>query len=465
MFLAFVQNILDNYLNSGIKPSYSNEKKRQVKLTNFAYLVIITATIPFIYILKDEKVGLLIIFISLISDFFGFYLNKKHHHLVSKYFSTFIPTLFIYVVAPMVYLNNLTDGLPIKAMFLGHAAIPFLLFDKKEKIHLYVIISILIICILSFSWANEAITLQITQMDVDTHFNRNLLILNSLTIICSALFYFFNLNNRYNDELISQNAMLKQQHEEIIAQRDHLSILNDRLTVQNKQIENNDKLKTKVLSIIAHDLRAPFHTLKGVVSLLEKDISEPEIMKAVTFQLKTSIEHTYITLDNVLNWAIVEMDGHKTNKVAFDVYDEVENIINFYNEVTSEKQIQILNLLNVNTLVYADKDQVNLVIRNLLSNALKFTQKQGEIKLFANSIDDFWEIAVADNGVGMTEEQLSHIFESNTKKSTRGTNAEKGTGLGLVLCKDFVEENGGQIFIKSVLNEGTTFSFTVKKAY
>jgi len=465
MFFTLVQNYLENYLNSGLKPTYSNEKKRQVKLTNFAYLVIITATIPFIYILKDEKIGLLIIFISLISDFFGFYLNKKHHHLVSKYFSTLIPTLFIYVVAPMVYLNNLTDGLPIKAMFLGHAAIPFLLFDKKEKIHLYIIISILIICILSFSWANEAITVQITQMDVDTHFNRNLLILNSLTIICSALFYFFNLNNRYNDELIAHNAMLKQQHEEIIAQRDHLSLLNDRLTVQNKQIENNDKLKTKVLSIIAHDLRAPFHTLKGVVTLLENDIKEPEIMKMVTHQLKTSIEHTYITMDNVLNWALMKMDGHKTNKVAFDTYDEVQNIIHFYNDVANEKQIIISNLLEVNTLVYADKDQVNLIIRNLLSNALKFTRKQGEIKLTAKSVENFWEVSVSDNGVGMTDEQVKTIFQSDTRKSTRGTESEKGTGLGLVLCKDFVEENGGKILIHSVINEGTTFSFTIKKAY
>jgi signal transduction histidine kinase len=137
-------------------------------------------------------------------------------------------------------------------------------------------------------------------------------------------------------------------------------------------------------------------------------------------------------------------------------------LLNYLSEVAQSKKIDLSNLVEVLTQVSADIDHVKLILRNLLSNALKFTPQGGSVSIKADVEKNFVKVSVSDTGVGMTEEKLSKLFTSAVT-STKGTDEEKGTGLGLMLCKDFVEKNGGQIWAESQIGKGSTFYFTLPK--
>jgi len=127
------------------------------------------------------------------------------------------------------------------------------------------------------------------------------------------------------------------------------------------------------------------------------------------------------------------------------------------------KQITMHNNVRPNTIGFADSNTVNLVLRNLMTNAIKFTNDGGEVTIYAEDRGDEWLIAVKDNGVGMNDDVLKILFDKTAPYTTRGTANEKGTGLGLILCKEFVEKNGGKIFVESKVGAGSTFSFTLPK--
>lgn len=250
-------------------------------------------------------------------------------------------------------------------------------------------------------------------------------------------------------------------NEELIQTNEELLLTTEQLDAQGQELKELNQTKDRLFAIISHDLRSPINSLKGLMSLMwGKNISTEEFFK-FSKKLKHGIEHAHFMLHNLLDWANSQFHGMKTNPQYLElVVLALENQL-LFQEVSQNKNIQIIIDIEIDIKVYADEDHVNLLLRNLLSNALKFTEAEGVVRICAKSIEKYCEISVADTGIGMSVALVENLFNTLSGHSQEGTNGEKGVGLGLTLCKEFVEKNGGIIRVESKEGEGTTFYFTL----
>lgn len=236
------------------------------------------------------------------------------------------------------------------------------------------------------------------------------------------------------------------------------------LEKQEIELRDINQAKDKLFSIIGHDLRGPIGALQGLLQLFESgEIKQKEFLNFMP-KLGADISHISFTLNNLLSWGQSQMNGTITKPSRISLENLVNENINLLSETAGGKSIEMINLLSDSTFAWSDVDQIDIVIRNLMSNAIKFTQQDGSIIINAKEMSDFWEISVTDTGIGMDPETQAKIFEANANITTYGTNNEKGTGLGLSLCKEMVENNKGIIWVESILEKGTSFYFTVLKA-
>lgn len=247
--------------------------------------------------------------------------------------------------------------------------------------------------------------------------------------------------------------------------------LNKELLLKQEDLERKEKFlndanqtKNKLFSIIGHDLRGPIGAFQGLIKLFSSgSISTDEFIGFVP-KLKSDIDHISFTLNNLLSWGQTQMNGAITKPGITSIENIVSDNIALLSEIAFGKNIKVVNKIEANTLSWSDYDQVDIVIRNLLSNALKFTPEKGMITISAIEKTKHWEIAVRDNGIGMDENTMAKIFDQSNTHTTYGTNDEKGTGLGLSLCKEMVEKNHGIIWVDSMINKGSSFYFTLPKA-
>ncbi|MEE9364460.1 MAG: tetratricopeptide repeat-containing sensor histidine kinase [Cellulophaga sp.] len=238
----------------------------------------------------------------------------------------------------------------------------------------------------------------------------------------------------------------------------------DILEKREEELKELNTTKDKLFSIIGHDLRGPIGALQGLIKLFkEGEIGKAEFLEFIP-KLQDDVAHILFTLNNLLSWGQTQMNGAKTTPTSLVLNKLVMENINLLSEIAEEKSIKLTNKIPVGTLTWSDKNQIDIVIRNLISNALKFTPNGGNISISAREKNEFWEISVQDTGVGMAETTLNKLFHHETNITTYGTNNEKGTGLGLSLCKEMVENNNGIIRAESILNKGSRFYFTLLKA-
>lgn len=258
------------------------------------------------------------------------------------------------------------------------------------------------------------------------------------------------------EEIRAMNEELHQNNEE-------LTHFNEKLDIQSKELQRSNAIKNQLFAIIGHDLRSPIHSLKGLLELVSKQHMSLEEFQEFSGRLKDSVEHVHFTLNNLLQWANAQLQGIKTIPQSFNVFHIANENIHLLEEFSKNKSLQVQNHIDQQLSAFADIDQVNLVFRNLLSNAMKFTEYEGLIilKSDTNDTNDLCKVSITDTGLGMSEKMVADLFLSDTIQSKKGTGGEKGTGLGLILCKEFVENNGGEIWAESNLGEGTTFYFTI----
>jgi signal transduction histidine kinase len=220
--------------------------------------------------------------------------------------------------------------------------------------------------------------------------------------------------------------------------------------------------KVRLFSIIGHDLRGPIGAVQSLLQLLkEGDVSNEEFLDFIP-KLRKDINSISFTLNNLLSWGNSQMNGASTKAVAFDLKIVVNENIKLLAEVARSKGITINNEVQDNTMLWSDSDQIDIVVRNLISNAIKFTPQNGKVTITALEKSAAWEVCVQDTGIGMDQHALSKIFTEDNH-TTYGTNDEKGTGLGLSLCKEMVEKNKGSIWANSTLRIGSSFYFTLPK--
>lgn len=257
-------------------------------------------------------------------------------------------------------------------------------------------------------------------------------------------------------------TQLLQAHCSNFMQQLELKLNHDELKELYEQEEALNFSKTKFFSIISHDLRAPFHGLLGFSEILAKErdtLDESSIQNIADYLYDTS-QSTYNLLESLLNWAMAEGGRFVYHPINFKLRQITNIVTDILKTLAIKKNIQLINEVDENLKVYADINMMTSVIQNLVSNALKFTDVDGSGKVYiqAQNKGTYIEVYVKDTGLGMTQEQIKDLFQPRVKMSFKGTAGEKGAGLGLSLCKRFVEMNLGEINVTSHEGEGTVFT-------
>jgi len=232
---------------------------------------------------------------------------------------------------------------------------------------------------------------------------------------------------------------------------------------KSAQLRSINTTKDKFFSIIAHDLRGPISSQFGITSILIDEfheISDEEKLRLIK-SVDQASKQTYKLLENLLYWARSQTGKLEFNPKRFNLYEVVEDVVSLLKEGALAKQIKIDLENKPQFFVNADEEMIKTVLRNLISNAIKFTNAGGLIKIFLKENNDCKIISVEDSGVGIDKNYIDKLFSPEMITTTKGTEGEKGTGLGLILCKEFLEKNNGKIWVESELGKGTTFSFSL----
>ena len=229
------------------------------------------------------------------------------------------------------------------------------------------------------------------------------------------------------------------------------------------EIQQLNATKDKFFSIIAHDLRNPFITILGFSDLLISDYSEltDDERKFYLEEMKKSAELSHNLLQNLLQWSRSQTGRIEFNQSAIFLHHVINSNFDLLESSAEKKDIKMISEISDNIKLFADEDMLNTILRNLLTNSIKFTPRNGIITVSATLNKSFANISVSDTGVGMDEIALNNLFRIDISHSSHGTDHEAGTGLGLILCKEFVEKHGGTISVSSKPGKGTTFTFTI----
>ena len=236
-----------------------------------------------------------------------------------------------------------------------------------------------------------------------------------------------------------------------------------KLKMAAEKLRESNSTKDRLFSIIAHDLKGPFSGFIGLSEALATNLNSLSGEEVSTYAaiMHSTAKKIYELLNNLLEWSRIQSDKLEINPIEINLYALVDNIKNLFSAVTGKKEVTINNKIDLKTTVLADSNMAASIFRNLISNAIKFSNPKSEIIVTAETSGKFVEISVADNGVGMSKDLMDRLFRIERGISTKGTANEEGSGLGLVLCKEMVEKNGGEIKVKSSVDNGTTFTFTL----
>jgi signal transduction histidine kinase len=229
------------------------------------------------------------------------------------------------------------------------------------------------------------------------------------------------------------------------------------------KLKELNQTKDKFFSIIAHDLKSPFQGLLGYSQILQTEydtITEEEKLFFINGIGELS-QSAFRLLENLLEWSRMQTGRIAFDPEAFILNKELTATFFLLSQTASNKDIELQNNINCDVSVYADKNMLSTIIRNLISNSIKFTKQGGRIRISSELNNNIVKITVADTGIGMKQEDVEKLFKLDKNFSTNGTNKEEGTGLGLLLCKEMVEKHDGKIWVESKIGEGSKFIFTI----
>jgi len=234
----------------------------------------------------------------------------------------------------------------------------------------------------------------------------------------------------------------------------------------SEELKELNATKDKFFSIIAHDLKTPFNSILGLSEILKDEAKHLDIATIEQYSgiIHSTSKNTFRLLENLLDWARIQQSQISFHPAPVILKKTVNDIVEMMVEKANSKMIAVINYVPSKLIVTADENMLKTVLRNLISNALKFTPVNGKIEIRAVLVGNTVEVSIEDTGTGMTKEDIGKIFKIGSSFSKRGTENEKGTGLGLMLCKEFVEKHGGKIWIESEVGKGSTFTFTIKQS-
>jgi signal transduction histidine kinase len=279
------------------------------------------------------------------------------------------------------------------------------------------------------------------------------------------VFFYYSRMNRLKNQKILLEEQVAKKTSELMQKQEMILLQDENLVNTNKKLTQLNATKDKFFSIIAHDLKNPFNSILGFSELLIEEFKELTEEKKIEFigAIHDSSRRIFVLLENLLEWASTQTGNIRIHPEVFDMNEVLDTNYALIRNKFEEKGIRFSKDLPEIAKVFADYNMISTVIRNLMGNAVKFTEK-GEIRVTIKAIVNHLEVSISDSGIGIPEKMQAEIFEIDHKKSTAGTRGERGNGLGLLICKEFVQKNGGEISVTSAKGKGTTFTFTVPRS-
>lgn len=269
--------------------------------------------------------------------------------------------------------------------------------------------------------------------------------------------------NERTQELSQTFHKLELSNKELLFEADKKDKAIEALELSDTQLQLSNQAKDKLFSIIAHDLRSPFNSILGFLNILKKEyqcFTEDERIGMIN-KIHSSANSTYELLENLLIWSRSQSKRINFNPQKIKLKAIIDSNLKIVNNQLDKKQIKLISKVENSVEIYADLDMMNLIIRNLISNAIKFTYPKGSIAISATIKETDIIISISDTGVGIDRKMKESIFTLSKQTSLVGTNNEKGTGLGLMLCKDFITIHNGKIWVESEVGKGSTFNFSI----
>lgn len=271
-----------------------------------------------------------------------------------------------------------------------------------------------------------------------------------------------NKENLFSDEVINFINNIKKSIEADLA----LLCMQKDLEIKNKNLKKTNNVRNKFLSLISHDIRGAVGTLNVFLDLIINDIDEfdKEQIKTMLTSLRNSTNKAYETLENMLEWSKNNLTGITVNKKQTPIIPIIEEVIDYFKQSITLKKLNITrNFHSTETQLYIDPHMIETALRNIISNAVKYTHNEGEITISTSQIESTYRIEITDNGIGMKPEEVEKLFSYDASHKTSGTKQEHSSGIGLILIKDFLEKNNADVKIESSPNKGTSFiiDFTI----
>ncbi len=380
--------------------------------------------------------------------------------LFNYYSKVQIAMLWYFIMYPfltaLVYVGNIDVGLELFFILYGVLAVFFLQNIK----HILFSVTISICCYIGIYLLHNNYQFVLKTINF-TFFVFNHLL--SIAFIFLGLFFIKKENTDYQFGIVNANRALHKTNIEVEKQRNIIETKALLLEKQTNQLTDLNSIKNRLFSIISHDLRTPIYGLRNLFkSMQQYDLPGNEI-KLLVPDILADLNYTTSLMENLLQWAKSQMEGACINPQLIDMASMIKETQHLLRLQAENKQVYLKAKIDSSIYIYADKDMIDLVLRNLLSNAIKFTPQKGEVSLAVEVKNELVKVSIKDSGIGISKENISQLF-GNNYFTTKGTANESGTGLGLMLCKEFLAKNGGEIFVQSEVGKGSIFSFTLPKA-
>jgi two-component system, sensor histidine kinase and response regulator len=343
------------------------------------------------------------------------------------------------VVTSMVYMSGIHMGTELFFILYGILSVFFL--QQISHMLFSVSLSMISYFMLAVVWSDHRFQLEASNMLLYL-FNQ----FTGIVFIFYGLFLIKRENIGYQASVLSKNREIAEN-----------AVL---LQQQTTELTELNTLKNKLFSVIAHDLKTPMYSLRNLFRTIQQQDIPAKKIKAMLPDMINNLNYTTGLMENLLQWAKCQMQSAGVNLQTLDITKTIGEVIQLLQLQADAKQLVIESNINSTVLITADKNMIELVLRNLLSNAVKFTPEKGTIVVGINEMPTAVEIFVNDTGRGISAEALQKISR-NDYFSTNGTAHEPGTGLGLMLCKEFLVKNGSQLYIESEPGKGSTFSFSL----
>ncbi len=311
------------------------------------------------------------------------------------------------------------------------------------------------------------IILWFTQLDGEFEIRPylKLLIYGGMTtqMVLFSVFVGYKIKNAEKEKLLLERSVNRRLQEEVDRQTHSLKETMAEVENQKNELQSLNDLKNKLFTLVAHDLRNPLQNLSSLIELLEKNVLDPERMTEFTHRTKVGLSESLMIMERLLHWSYKQLDGIHVQKENIDLKVVVSEVKDELKSLAQNKKIQIKTDLN-DKIIFFDRDMLRVILRNLISNGIKFSYEQGLIEISTTSTDEEISVHVRDYGVGMNPVWYENLVKTGNPEVKSGTKGEKGNGFGLLITKDFVEMNGGTLICESELEKGTTFTLNLPKS-